>query len=416
MLAMVKGVMQSLGGGSQTGDVNSSLGDLTAMEQGNNAKFAGEIAFPSDLDTQGFWIDFTAIKRTREKRTERSKEAIIKHHYLPLPPNLNDAYQSNYDQQGLGLIGEFGRSAPGAAADFIDAVGKNDVKSLLNTINLKETGQLAISALKYSAAKLASNPAATGAAVAALTGGGATALAAGAAVGNVFRGAMVDEGIATNPFLAQVFTGVNLRSHNFTFKLVPRSLEESQAIRDMILSFKQNMLPTTKIESKLGKAIQGVTGGTSMDPSGGPGASPTGRDDALASAAARSLFQYPNEWKLSFSPNIAHNLYKINPCVLTNIAVQYHGENKAFYFHDPDGHGNHPMSIGLSLSFMETQIQTREDIVDMESAAEVKRLDQASKALNPDRVAEVTLIESPHRDASGRKISRLKARSLGIIK
>ena len=66
MLAMVKGVMQSLGGANQTGDVNATLGPLTDMEdsasKGHGA--ANEISFPADLDTQGFWIDFTAVSYT----------------------------------------------------------------------------------------------------------------------------------------------------------------------------------------------------------------------------------------------------------------------------------------------------------------------------------------------------------------
>ena len=339
---MIQGAIGGLMGGNQTSQGAGALAPLTAVEQGGAIGTKG-LEFPSDLGTQGFYIKFDAVARQKGRRTKRVTETPLISLFLPLPPTLNDAFQSNYTQEGVGLFGELGRELGDKWADMdLSKISADDVMGTLEGM------------FKYQGLKLASSPTAAAGVIAGVLGMGAPGAAVAASVSSAARGALVGEGIAINPFLTQIFTGVNLKSHAFTFKLMPKSLPEAETLKQMITMFKKNMLPSLSPDSPLAKMTGFSTGDEAI-----------GVDEEhyeISSAQKRMLFSYPNEWRIKFSPNVQKNLYPIKPCVLTNVAVQYHGENKAFYFKDVQGSGAHPVSVNLSLSFMETEIYTQEDV------------------------------------------------------
>ena len=136
---------------------------------------------------------------------------------------------------------------------------------------------------------------------------------------NVFGGNVtVDQMLARetgeifNPNMELLFNGVTLRAFKFSFKMTPRNAKESQQIRLIIRSLKQNMAPKS------------------------------GTNDNFLST--------PNIFELRYRQgNNDHDfLHKFKQCFLTDIAVNYTGEN--VYATYADGS---PISYVMDLSFKE---------------------------------------------------------------
>lgn len=115
-----------------------------------------------------------------------------------------------------------------------------------------------------------------------------------------------------NPNMELLFNGVTLRAFKFSFKMTPRNAKESQQIRLIIRSLKQNMAPKS------------------------------GTNDNFLST--------PNIFELRYRQgNNDHDfLHKFKQCFLTDIAVNYTGEN--VYATYADGS---PISYVMDLSFKE---------------------------------------------------------------
>jgi hypothetical protein len=115
-----------------------------------------------------------------------------------------------------------------------------------------------------------------------------------------------------NPNMELLFNGVTLRAFKFSFKMTPRNVKESQQIRLIIRSLKQNMAPKS------------------------------GTNDNFLST--------PNIFELRYKQgNRNHDfLHKFKQCFLTDIAINYTGEN--VYATYADGS---PISYLMDLSFKE---------------------------------------------------------------
>jgi hypothetical protein len=125
-------------------------------------------------------------------------------------------------------------------------------------------------------------------------------------------------GIATNPNMSLSFQGVELRNHNFTWRLIAKSLEESLSIEDIINTLKLNALPKKTL------------------------------------GAGFSL-SYPAIALINFFPA---NLIKISElgCFITSINVKYDGDGHPVFFK-----GEKPVIVDLSISFRERAILTADD-------------------------------------------------------
>lgn len=139
-------------------------------------------------------------------------------------------------------------------------------------------------------------------------------------------------GLVQNPMMEVMYTSPNLRTFNFTFMFYPRSEQEAAEVQRIIDRFRYHQAPEIKKNS----------GGYFLIP--------------------------PSEFDIKFmyfgkeNPNID----KISTCVLTSINVDYtklgsfvtyevQGENEPQL-----GRTGMPVGIGLTLSFKETQIFTKE--------------------------------------------------------
>jgi len=138
--------------------------------------------------------------------------------------------------------------------------------------------------------------------------------------------------VVKNPMLEVMYKGVALRKFNFSFSLWPRSEQEAEEVQKIIELLRFHQAPEIKQN----------TGGFFLIP--------------------------PSEFDISFMYNgkINPNMDKISTCVLTNISVDY--TPKGFHaFESIDSVDNPqlggtgmPVGINLALSFMETQIITKE--------------------------------------------------------
>jgi hypothetical protein len=233
---------------------------------------------------------------------------------LPIPANLATSYNAQYDTPSLGPLG--------AAARNIGASFEGDRGSIYSSIReaLESSGELnsenlrgVLTNLGVAVAGQADVSAIAGAAI-----GGPVGAIIGAAAGNVGQGALAGLGIARNPHIANVFTGVNFKTHSFQYKLVAKSKKESDAIRDLIRNFKYHMAPSY--------------------------------------AAGDHLFEYPSQFEIQL--RAGDYLFEFGDSILTDFTVNYNGEGAPYFFEET----NAPYSVTIDMSFKETSIVTKREI------------------------------------------------------
>jgi hypothetical protein len=234
---------------------------------------------------------------------------------LPVPTNLNTSYNARYNNAAeLGPLGDFARTT----AENLGGSGSlvSDIVSAVEKQNLGAAD------LKGGLADLATQALQSGAATSALLGavatGGATGALLGAAVGGLGQGALRGLGIATNPHIANVFEGVNFRTHQFSYKFVAKNKQESDTIRDLIRNFKYHMAPDYNYKNH--------------------------------------VFNYPSQFQIIL--RAGDYLFKIGDSVLTNFDVNYTGEGGAHFFEET----NAPYSVTINMTFVEDTIVTKKEI------------------------------------------------------
>jgi len=138
-------------------------------------------------------------------------------------------------------------------------------------------------------------------------------------------------GLVNNPMLEVIYSSPRFREFSFNFMLYPRSEKEAIDVQNILSRFRFHQAPE----------IKDNTGGFFLIP--------------------------PSEFDISFMYNGRPNpnIDKISTCVLTNISVDY--APKGFQAYEVGGENDAklgrtgmPIGIGLSLTFMETQILTKE--------------------------------------------------------
>jgi len=126
--------------------------------------------------------------------------------------------------------------------------------------------------------------------------------------------------VKTNPFREVFFEGVDYRQFNFRYKFMPKDKAESQAVYNIIQTFKEHMHP------ELSK------GGY--------------------------FYIYPSEFEIVYYYKNKENPYfnRIAQCALTDMSVDYGGEQFAGF---ADGS---PTEINITLSFRELELLTKDSI------------------------------------------------------
>lgn len=126
-------------------------------------------------------------------------------------------------------------------------------------------------------------------------------------------------GVAVNPHWELFFEGVQPRTFSFDFKLSPKNASEADAIQKIIKMFKTFAAPNSNV------------------------------------GGSRRYWGYPSMFEIEYWNS--EKLHKLKPCALTNIAVNYSGDGTNHTFYDGS-----PLQTDLTLSFMEGELLTRQDM------------------------------------------------------
>ena len=123
------------------------------------------------------------------------------------------------------------------------------------------------------------------------------------------------------------FKGVDRRSFQYTFKMIPKNSREADEIRKIVFAFKSNMLPE------------------------------------LTEGKDRDTMTTPNTFNIQYMYKGKENDYvhRVSECFLENVQVSYGGDRyKTFEPHADDGAP--PVETSITLAFKEIEIITRERI------------------------------------------------------
>ena len=142
------------------------------------------------------------------------------------------------------------------------------------------------------------------------------------------KGAMLERGVATNPFSATTFESTGIRTYSFAFKLISESAEESKMAKNIEAAFRKYMLPDSEINSLIVK--------------------------------------YPPIWEISFYKGEEKNEYmpKLLESYCTGLTATYNSTSSSFH---PDGS---PVEVDISITFQETRAVVRSDLYQPDDSLE----------------------------------------------
>jgi len=216
---------------------------------------------------------------------------------LPMPSNIQDGNSVDYGEDKLNTITG---TAVGAIQDLMDFDVSNIPQSLANARQRIESA-ITASGLNLDRAG-------------GLIKKGLAAEAVGIFGGNVSVDSLLarESGEIFNPNMELLFSGVTLRTFRFSFKMTPRDDDESNNIKEIIRFLKKNMAPQ-----------------------GGQG---------------QLFLKTPNVFDLSYRKGRDKHpfLHSFKPCFLTDMAVNYTGENTYVTYSDGT-----PISMVMDLTFKE---------------------------------------------------------------
>ena len=135
-------------------------------------------------------------------------------------------------------------------------------------------------------------------------------------------GGIVSQGIGAvpNPHIQAIFSGVPLRTHRFEWTFSPRNANESQQLMNLLKAMKAYALPSYS---------------------------------TLGTAALAYPFLCQPELRIAGSAQ----LIKFQPCLIESIELNYSPQGIPAFFEGT----SHPAFIEVSISMLETQIQTSRD-------------------------------------------------------
>ena len=273
--------------------------------------------FPQDLGIH--FMSFTFQKLQFGGGTEQPVQIGSGSVLLPVPTNLIDALNMQYNDIELGMVGGI---VAGSGNKIKEAIG--GVKDLATSgSTLKDAWNSGTSSI-MNAVNIVKADISTGGELSTgifREGTGSLAVGLNRLFGNI-----------PNPNLITMFRGVGLRSHSFEWKLAPRNEEESRQLSKIIKIFKNASLPGTRAGGQLltfPYQVQISIAGTST----------------IADQTGVSTVSHYNP------------LIEFKPVVIKSIAANYTPDNTPSFF---AGTG-HPTATSLRLEFQETQIHTRAD-------------------------------------------------------
>ena len=283
------------GFGQEFETVKNKLG-LDSLIDGLSQNVGESTIDPKELKGQGKSVieqsqNTSIVKR---KPTTRLDTAIA----LYMPPTINVSYTANYTDTEIGALG----------AKISDSLQKGTAKDVIKDLMSDETKDEMVDAATKALLALAGGiPGAQGAR-------------------ELFE---MNQGFIMTNRMELAFKGLPKRGFQYTFKMIPKSEEEANEIKNIVDAFKINMLPE----------------GMSVDDKSGF----TGK-----------RLKIPNTFDIKYMYVGKENeyLHKISTCVLESMSLSYGGDRfKAF---DGNSRGAPPVETTMTLNFKEMELITKQ--------------------------------------------------------
>lgn len=300
--------------------------ELFQAIRGGGAYGQWQYVYPKTLVETNHWICFRANKRVFMQHEDYPVTNDIGRIFMPMPADLGTRYGQNYNSEGIGLAGKLASDVTSRSGNMMNGAGISDIVSQvtngITTEGVVDFGQYYASA---AAEEL-------GGAIGAKLFGGLGAIG-GLAGQQAVKGGFAGAGLARNPYMAVMYNNPEFREHQFSWKLISQSYQDSQVLYNLIKKLKYHAAPNINTKNP-------------------------------------HFFEYPEQWDIDFSDQ--RNTFNIGPSVLKNIDVNYHAEGKPLYFRNPEdptdiGPANpeakcYPVSVKLELSFQEVFVITKDNI------------------------------------------------------
>ena len=255
------------------------------------AQFQKDFTFPSDL-IQGNRSFYSSFKFQSYRKTAINDAPFLRSFgsiRLPLPENLRDNMSVTYNNASLG-------AAYGAA---LDAVTSTPISTANVAATISTFSNATVNALAQ-----------------AIGGAGANILNT---TGGAGQAAQAYFGVAVNPYQTVLFEKPEFKTHNFSWKIMPKNEDETAIARDIFRTFQYHMSP-------------GVSSGAGI------------------------FFSYPSIVLVSLFPS-SEFLYRFKPCVLRSVNVNYAAGTTPSFFKRTEA----PTAMTISIQLQEIEFWTNND-------------------------------------------------------
>lgn len=294
---MGNGIVAGMKGASPASVISQAKGAVTG---------SGKLVFPvSEAGNLKYGMQFKFVKQSYDKYGDKAKFTRYNnggHIYLPLPTNVLETLNVNYNVSELGAAGTLFE----AGGQIISGLGN----ALHGSSSAEEREAMVASAVKD------------------------TMNVSGYVVRRLISGLSQETaqaidlkyGQVVNPYTVAVFQSTTPRNHSLTFRLIPRTKADSDAIRAIVDAFKYHSMP-----SRAGG--EEATGGI--------------------------FLKMPEEVEVCFYGT--QFLYKFARCVIQSVQVNYTPFGPPSFF---AGSGGAPTAVELTLALQEIEQLTKESYGD----------------------------------------------------
>jgi hypothetical protein len=300
----------------------------TQIAQNKQNQNVSMLKFPSDLGDYFMSFDFydyqTLSSTTALNVDSQSNTGLLQSFYtaniqsvnnaiaqstsfarivLPIPQSLVDNFSVQWEDKSLGLVA--GLIGQGWQA------GKSLLHDIMNGTAHTDHTQLGDFA---DVAKAMNNDV------------GTQTLRRIAAMGSPLFGDLTDltTGVTENPNLTVLFRGPTLKQHQFSWRLQPHSLQESQTLDQIIGIFKRERHPAT---------LHGST---------------------------TAFLKYPSECLAQFHGGTSNYfLYPLRPVIVSDFSINYAPNGMPAFFQS-----NEPVAVDITVRLQETSYYTRDSFDD----------------------------------------------------
>lgn len=263
---------------------------IAAAQSAQNSS-TSSLQYPADLPVH--YAKITFVQYNRDNPNSNPTERITGNVILPIPSQLNNASSMQYAGNEFGVLGMLPQVDDPAKFNKAWNDLSSTVKGLIQKFDKEGIYAAAADALS--------------------TAPGFQDSQAGRLLGQ-------STGKILNPHMSTIFQGVNIRTHQFSWRLSPRNQDETKAITKIDKMFQYNLHPKMS-------------------------------DNTFS-------LDYPNQLYIDFFPKSEDFNYKVRKSVITSYVLNNAATGMPAWF----GQTNAPTDYELTVALQEVDIVTRNEL------------------------------------------------------